>query len=194
MARTGRRPGRSGTREAILRAAVASFNGRGYDGTSVRAVAADAGVDPALVHHYFGTKSDLFAAALTMPATPSRAVDDALDGPREELGERCIRAFLTVWDAVDGAPMAGLLRSAATNDAAAAMLREYAQVELMPRIRAAVAGPERELRASLLLGHLIGIGMARHILRIEPLASAEAADVVRTAAPILQRYLDGPLG
>ena len=120
--RSGRRPGDSGTREAILAAAKESFAASGYDATTIRGVGRAAGVDPALVHHFFGTKQDLFAAAMDLPVDPAQMVPALLADGVDGLGERLVRMFLLVWDSTPGqGPMLALLRSAAANDQAAAL-------------------------------------------------------------------------
>jgi len=194
MARTGRRPGASGTREAILDAARERFAERGLAGTSVRAVAARAGVDPALVHHYFGTKGGLFAAAMELPFDPGAVVPALVEPGLDGLGERLVRFFLRVWD--EPAPRARLqaiLRSALTEDAAAALLREFVTREILGRVAAAVDAPDGPLRASLVGTQLVGLGVLRYIVRIEPLASADSETVIAAIAPTLQRYITGPL-
>jgi AcrR family transcriptional regulator len=194
MARTGRRPGASGTREAILEAARASFADRGYSGTSVRAVAARAGVDPALVHHYFGTKDGLFAAAMELPFDPARVVPGLLEPGLDGLGERLVRFFLAVWDApASRARIQGILRSALTEDAAAALLREFVTSQVLGRVAAAVDAPDAQLRATFAGTQLVGLGLLRYIVRVEPLASADPDTVVAVVAPTLQRYLTGEL-
>jgi AcrR family transcriptional regulator len=190
MARTGRRPGDSGaTRDAILAAAAASFSERGYEGTTIRGVAGAAGVDPALVHHYFGTKAQLFGTVMALPITPDRVVTDALAGPRDHLGETIVRTVLNAWEPIDRSPVIALVRSAATNEDAATLLRGFVEQEIVARLAAAADGPETVLRASLMASHMVGIAMARYIVRIEPLASATIDDIAATAGPVLQRYL-----
>src|SRR6266545_3836915 len=112
MARTGRRPGNQDTREAILAAARATFADRGYDRASIRAIATSAGVDPALVHHYFGTKEELFLATVNAPIDPREVIPEILAGSRDEIGERLVRMFVRVWDSPTGTAAAALLRSA----------------------------------------------------------------------------------
>jgi AcrR family transcriptional regulator len=194
MGRTGRRPGASGTREAILAAARESFGERGYSDTSVRAVAARAGVDAALVHHYFGTKDGLFRAALELPFDPAAVAPVLLEPGLDGLGERLVRFYLRVWDEpVSRARMQAILRSALTQDAAAALLREVVTREVLGRVAAAVDTPDAELRASFAGTQLVGLGMLRYIVRVEPLASADAETVVAVIAPTIQRYLTGEL-
>lgn len=194
MARTGRRPGASGTREAILDAARASFADRGYAATSVRSVAAVAGVDGALVHHYFGTKHGLFAAAMALPLDPAAAVPALLEPGIEGLGERIVRFFLDVWD--QPAPRAriqAVLRSALTEEAAADLLREFVTTQVLGPVAAGLGKPDAELRASLVGTQLVGLGLLRYLVRVEPLASADTETVVAAVAPTIQRYLTGDL-
>ena len=121
----GRRPGESGTRDAILAAARLAFGTQGYGATSVRAVARAAGVDPSLVLHFFGSKDGLFEAALELPLDPAAIVAGLLAGDLDTLGERVVRTFLGVWDATPGqGPMLAMLRSAVSHEDSAAMLRE----------------------------------------------------------------------
>ena len=127
MARTGRRPGNSGTREAILDAARRAFAERGYQQATIREVAGIAGVDPALVHHYFGTKQDLFVAAVEIPVNPFQAfIELVSEEGLDTLGERQLELFLSVWDQSEQrSPMVALIRSAVSEERAAAMLREF---------------------------------------------------------------------
>ena len=195
MARTGRRPGESGTRDAILDAARESFAERGFTGTSVRAIAARAGVDPALVHHYFGTKDGLFAAAMQPPVDPAAVAPVLLEPGLDGLGERLVRFFLSVWEQpVPRARVQAILRSALTEEAAAALLRDFVTREVLGRVAAAVDAPDAPLRASLVGSQLVGLGMLRYIVRVEPLASADGETVVAAVAPTLQRYLTGEIG
>jgi AcrR family transcriptional regulator len=191
MARTGRRPGESGTREAILRAAAQSFSRHGYDGTTIRAVAREAGVDPALVHHYFGTKAALFTATQSLPVDPDRVLDAVLDGPLEGLGERLAWGFLAVWEAADPSPAAALVRSAATNEEVAALLRGFIEREIVSRLAARLDVPDAAERAELAAAQLVGTAMLRLIVRVEPLASMPQEELVARLAPVLQRHLTG---
>lgn len=194
MARTGRRRGPSDTRAAILDAARQSFAERGFSDTSVRAVAARSGVDAALVHHYFGTKDGLFAAAMELPLDPAAVVPALVEPGLEGLGERLVRFYLQVWEEpASRARMQGILRSALSHDAAAALLRDFVTRAVLGRVAAAVDAPDARFRASLAGTQLVGLGMLRYIIRVEPLASAEPETVVAVIAPTLQRYLTGDL-
>jgi AcrR family transcriptional regulator len=192
MARTGRRPGVSGTREAILDAARRAFAEQGYQQATIRGVAELAGVDPALVHHYFGTKQDLFVAAVQLPVNPIGQLTAVLAEDPDQVGERLVEVFLSIWDhAADRSPLLAVIRSAVGDERAAAMLREFITEELLGQIAGRLGRPDARLRATLAGSQLIGLAMARYIIRVEPLASAPAAQVVAAVGPTVQRYLTG---
>jgi AcrR family transcriptional regulator len=195
MARTGRRPGRSGTRDAILVAARESFTASGYDQASIRDIARRAGVDPALVHHYFGTKQELFAEAVELPVDLVAVVEAFVRGDRERIGERIVGLMLSVWDSrTDRSPLIALIRSAVTSENAARMLREFMVSVLFVRLAEALRAPDAPLRASLAASQMMGLLIARYVVRVEPLASAPAAQLVAAIGPNIQRYLTGDLG
>jgi AcrR family transcriptional regulator len=186
----GRRPGAPDTRAEVLAAARASFAEKGFRGTTIRAVAATAGVDPALVHHYFGTKSALFAAAMELPFDPGAAVPALLGPGIDGLGERIVRFFLAVWD--QPAPRAriqAVLRSALTEEAAADLLRDFVSTQVLGPVAAGLGTPDAPLRATLVGSQLVGLGLLRYLVKVEPLASADADTVVAVVAPTIQRYL-----
>jgi AcrR family transcriptional regulator len=195
MARTGRRPGNQDTREAILAAARQAFADRGYDGASIRHIATSAGVDPALVHHYFGAKDRLFLATMQAPIDPAKILPQVLAGGVDGLGERIVRMFLSVWDSPAGTTAAALLRSAVSHDWSARMLREFLTTQIMRRaMKTLDLDPaEAPLRASLVASQMMGLAMARYILKVEPLTSASPDVVVAAVAPTIQRYLTEPL-
>jgi AcrR family transcriptional regulator len=195
MARTGRRPGRSGTRDAILVAARESFTASGYDQASIRDIARRAGVDPALVHHYFGTKQELFAQAVELPVDLVAVVEAFVRGDRDRIGERIVGLMLSVWDSrTDRSPLIALIRSAVTSENAARMLREFMVSVLFVRLAEALRAPDAPLRASLAASQMMGLLIARYVVRVEPLASAPAAQLVAAIGPNIQRYLTGDLG
>jgi AcrR family transcriptional regulator len=192
--RPGRRPGDTGTRAAILAAARSQFAANGFDAASVRAIARAADVDPALVLHYFGSKAALFAAALAMPFEPEEIVERVLDGPRDQLGRRLARFFLSIWDDPERREsIMGLLRAATTSADAADMLRERIGERLLRPVGEHLGGPDAALRMSLCASHLVGIGLTRYIVHVEPIASLEAEELADLVAPALQRYLTGRL-
>jgi AcrR family transcriptional regulator len=188
----GRRRAGEDTRGALIAAARAAFAEHGYEGATVRGIAGRAGVDPAMVNHWFGGKEALFTAALDIPFDPAQVLPELLDGDPGRIGERVVRRFVGIWDATGGAPLAALVRSVAGHEAAARMLRDFVTRVLLVRL-AAVAPDRPELRATLVGSQLIGLGMARYVVRIEPLASAPPEEVVAAVAPTVQRYLTGPL-
>jgi AcrR family transcriptional regulator len=195
MARTGRRPGVSGTREAILDAARRAFAEQGYQHATIRGVADLAGVDPALVHHYFGTKQGLFVAAMQLPVNPVEQLTAVLAEDPGQAGERMVEVFLSIWDhAADQSPLLALVRSAVGDEHAAAMLREFITEEVLGPIAHRLGSPDARLRATLVGSQIIGLAMARYIVRVEPLASAPAAQVAAAIGPTLQRYLTGDVG
>lgn len=190
--RTGRRSGESTTREAILDAARARFAGHGYEGATIRAIAADAGVDPALVHHFYGTKERLFVAAMRFPAVPSEIIERAAEAGRDRLGETLVRTVLDLWDTPEARePVIGLLRSAVTNEPAAEMLRGFVASAILGTVGGFVQDEDAELRASLVASQIVGLGIVRFVLRLEPVASASAEDLVAAIGPTVQRYLTG---
>jgi AcrR family transcriptional regulator len=194
MARTGRRPGVSGTREAILDAARRAFAEHGYQHATIRMVADLAGVDPALVHHYFRYKQDLFVAAVQLPVNPVEQLTAVLAQDPDQAGQRMVEVFLSIWDhAADRSPLLALVRSAVGDEQAAAMLREFITEEVLGPVAQRVGGPDARLRATLIGSQIIGLAMARYIVRVEPLASASPAQLVAAIGPTLQRYLTGDI-
>ncbi|MFB8354525.1 TetR/AcrR family transcriptional regulator [Streptomyces niveus] len=179
-----------GARERILDAARNEFAERGYDKTSVRGIAKAAGVDPALVHHYFGTKDEVFGAAIEVTFEPALVLPALLSGGEEGIGERLARFFIGVWEnPASRAPLLAILRSAVTNETAAAMLRKFVLRRLLERIAVELDVPDPTLRAELAASHMIGIAILRYVLKAEPLASVDTEEIVRIVAPTLQRYL-----
>lgn len=182
-----------GARERILEAARTQFAERGYDKTSVRGIAKAAGVDPALVHHYFGTKDEVFAAAIEVSFEPATALPLIVGGPREAIGERLARFFLSVWEnPATRAPLLAVVRSALTHEAAAKVLRGFVLRRLLERIAADLDVPDPKLRAELAASHMIGIAILRYVIQVEPLASADPEEIVAQVSPTLQRYLTQP--
>ena len=192
--RSGRRPGDSGTREAILAAATARFTAHGYDAATIRSIAADAGVDPALVHHFFGSKEHLFAAAMNLPIDPATVIPELVAPGIDGLGERLIRFFLTLFDQLGPAnPLVALLRSVAAHEQAATMFREFYSKAVLERLAATLKVPQPRLRAALCMSQIIGLVMTRQIIGLDPLVRADNEVLVAAYAPALQHYLTGPL-
>lgn len=188
------RGGASDARERIIAGAIEEFAERGYDGATIRAIAGRAGVDPALVHHYFGSKADLFGAAIDTPIRPDVAVASMLEGPLDELGERIVRFVLESW----GTPEVHkrgvlLLRAGLGNRMMTPVLSGFLARELLGRIAKALGTPDAELRASLAASQIAGLIIARYILKFPALVEAPVDDLVRSIAPNVQRYLTGEL-
>lgn len=190
MARAGRRPGQTESRERILEAARSLFGQKGYDGTTIRAIAAEAGVNPALLHHFFGTKEQVFAAALNFPVNPAELVPKILDGPRDEVGHRMVRLILEVWrDPDTRQSFLALLRSVATHDAAVRVLREFLEHAVLARLSVALDVPRLRLTAAA--AQVMGLALVRFVIGLDPLASADEEEIVRLVGPVIQYYIDG---
>ena len=192
MPRTGRRPGAGGTREKILEAARAHFGEAGYEGATIRGIATAAEVDPALVFHYFGSKEGTFRAALEFPFDPSQVIPRLLEPGLEGLGIRLATFFLDTWDSPSGSPLLAMVRSVLANEDAAALLRDFISREVLGRLALAIELDRPQLRASLAGSQLVGLAILRYVVRLEPLASAPAAEVAAWLGPALQRYLTDP--
>ncbi len=193
--RTGRRPGNPDTREGILAAARDAFAEKGFDRASIRTIATSAGVDPALVHHYFGTKDKLFAAAMQFPLDPAQLVPQVLAGGPGQIGERMIQVFLSVWDSPVGAAGVALFRSAVSNEWTARLLREFLVTQILRRVleQAQLDPKEAGLRSSLVASQMAGLAVMRYVIRLEPLASATPEALVAAVGPTIQRYITGDL-
>jgi AcrR family transcriptional regulator len=191
--RPGRRPGNPDTREAVLAAARTAFAERGYDAATIRGIATAAGVDPALVHHYFGNKDKLFLAAVEAPADPDELLPVVLASPPEELGAAVVGLVLRLWDGPARPAGLALLRSAVSNEWTAKLLREFLVSKVLRRVVSTLGfDPDvRAARASLVATQIIGLVMARYVLRLEPLASASPESLVAAIGPTVQRYLTG---
>jgi AcrR family transcriptional regulator len=192
MPRTGRRPGDGGTAEKILAASRANFARVGFEAGTIRAIAAEAGVDPALVLHYFGSKEGLFRAAVDFPVDPAEFIPRLLAPGLDGLGERLVRFFLETWDSPAGRPLLALIRSVVGSEDAAALLREFVSREVLGRIARALQVDQPELRASLAASTLIGMAMLRYVIKLEPLSSARSDVVAGWLGPAVQRYLTDP--
>jgi AcrR family transcriptional regulator len=192
--RTGRRPGESSTREDILGAARKLFGERGYHGATMRAIASEANVDAALVVHFFGTKAGLLSEAIQWPFDPEVAMPKLLVDGRRQVGRHLVELFVRTWDREGGRnPILTLLRAATTEDQAAEMLGDFLRLRLFSPLTERLGVDRPELRADLTVSQLVGLGMARYVLRLEPLASAKPRQVIDWVAPTVQRYLTGKL-
>lgn len=192
--RPGRRPGTSDTRSRILESARVRFAQNGYDKVSVRAIAADAGVDAALIHHYFGTKKQLFIASIQLPVDPEEIVRRVRDAPADDMGAVLAGLIFNLWESPQRHAFIALFRSAMAGDEIDLIRNFFLRVvlhEIAPRVdEPAGSGP---LRVQLVVSQLMGVLAARHVLELDAIARVPVADLVDTIAPTLQRYLSGPL-
>ncbi|HVR80457.1 MAG TPA: TetR family transcriptional regulator [Acidimicrobiia bacterium] len=174
----------------ILAAARRQFAAHGYEKATIRGIAAEAEVDPALVHHYFDTKEQLFAAAVDFPAVPTDVIASIAQMDREKPGDVIPRTVLEIWEAdITREQTIGLLRSATTNEAAATMLMELLTQTVRTLIAEAGDTSHTEFRVALVASQVLGLGIARHVLGLEPLASASTEEVANAVVPALQCYL-----
>jgi len=181
------------TRDRILSVAREEFSERGYEKTSVRGIAKAAGVDSALVHHYFGTKEQVFEAAIAVAFAPALNAPEAVaEGPLDGVGERLTRFIFGVWEnPTTRAPLLAILRSAVNNETAAAVFRRLVVSQLMRRVASQLDAPDAELRVELAAAQLVGCAMLRYVIKVEPLASADVEQLIARVAPVVQGHLTG---
>jgi AcrR family transcriptional regulator len=192
--RSGRRPGSSGTREAVLAAARRHFAQRGYDRASLRAIAAEAGVDQKLIAHFFGSKQQLFVAAIGLPLNPADVLPALLAGDRSSLGERLAAFLIEVLERPElHQRLTGILRAAASEPEVARMLREFLTREVAIPAAVLLGTNDARFRINLVGSQLAGLVIARYVVAVEPLASMPPAAVATAVAPTLQRYLLEPI-
>ena len=192
--RPGRPAGNSDTRDRILTSARELFARNGIGNTSIRAVAAAAGVDSALVHHYFGTKERLFGAAVRIPIDPMEVIGPLREVPVEELGYQIPSKLLPLWDSELGAGLMATLRSVIAGSEVN-LFRSFIQDVIAVEVGGRVDDPPGSgvIRVQFVASQLIGVVMARYILELEPFKSLPPEQIARTIAPNLQRYLTGDL-
>lgn len=191
--RSGRRPGPTTTRDAIAAAARRQFAELGYDRATLRGIAGEAGVDAALVVRFHGSKEALFREVMALPPAVAEAIAGLADGPRATVGRRLAEAIVGMLeDPRSRSVVLGRIRSASSHPDAAALVRETVTRDV-GRLVAALTDDEPETRAALVGSQIVGLALARHVVRVEPLASLPAADVVDHIAPVFQHYLGGPL-
>lgn len=192
-ARSGRRRGATRTREAIAAAAREQFAAVGYDRATMRSIASAAGVDPALIVHFYGSKEGLFREAMALPPQLAAAFAALADGPKETVGRRLAEAVVALLESPSMRPVVlGRLRSAASHPEAADLVRDLVSRDLA-LLTGALTDDRPETRAVLVGAQLVGLAFARHIVGVEPLASMPAPELVEVLAPTLQRLLVGPL-
>lgn len=190
--RRGRRSGGEDTRSALIEAAREVFAEQGYQGATVRSIASRAGVDAAMVNHWFGGKQALFAAVIELPVNPDDVGSWLATSDPSELARRLVRMFVTLWDNHEGR-FAMLVLSVATQEVAAKMIGEFFRNLIFTRIKTLARQDEPELRAALCGTQMVGLGMMRYVLKLEPIASAGVESLVSMIAPTLQRYLTADL-
>jgi len=190
----GRRPGNPDTRTEIVATARRLFAESGYDKTSVRDIAAAAGVDPALIRHYFGSKAELFRTTVGWPLAPDDLVARITGGGRSAIGARLTRVFLEAWERPDSrTPLLAILRGAATHEESTTLVRQFMQNQLYPQLAKALRGSDTELRIDLAMGQLLGIAYLRHVLQVEPIASAPLDELVARVTPVVTAHLETEL-
>jgi AcrR family transcriptional regulator len=192
--RPGRPPGPSDTRERILGSARELFSRNGIDKTSIRSIATDAGVDPALVHHYFGTKQQLFAAAIHIPIDPMQIIEPLKAIPVDQIGHTLPKLLLPLWDSELGKGFIATLRSLIAGSDVS-LIRSFLQEVIAAEIGPRVDDPpgSGKIRVQFVASQLVGVVMARYILELEPFASLPVEQIAETIGPNLQRYLTGEL-
>ncbi|GAB2626333.1 TetR family transcriptional regulator [Streptomyces capparidis] len=194
--RTGRRPGNTDSRRQILEAAQEKFAQLGYEGASIRSIAQEAGVDTALIHHFYVSKERLFIAAVHDAVNPDQIVASVAGRRRalRGLGERLTRTYLGLWENESTRnQMRGIMRSAVTHEGAAQLLRRYFIEQVSLPIAESTGKSHPEVRAVLATSVLLGMAMTRYIVQVEPIDTMSSDDLVACVAPVLQRYFTGPL-
>ncbi len=191
--RTGRRSGSPDTRSEILDAAKRVFGKVGYDRATIRGIATEAGVDPSLIYHYFGTKDQLFAASIDIPIPAAEALRSVFAADREDLGRRLAETFFFVWEQEAArASLLGILRSAMGGEhQAAEAFRQFLTTSVLEQISPLIGGENPRLRALLMASQLVGVAMTRYVMRLEPIASAPVEDIIELVAPRIQSYAVG---
>jgi AcrR family transcriptional regulator len=192
--RRGRRPAGADTKSALVEAARAVFTEQGYEGATVRAIAKRAGVDPAMVNHWFGGKEGLFAkAVLQLPVDPAEIAKQLMSGDPDTFGERVVRLFLTVWDSTGGGHFAALVRSVAGHEMAVHGLRELFMKQIFSTVVEQAGSDQPLFRANLVASQLIGMGMVRYVVKFEPLTTMDIDTMVAAVGPTIQRYFTGDI-
>ncbi|MFD0308563.1 TetR family transcriptional regulator [Streptomyces sp. NPDC127119] len=181
-------------RDRILSAAREEFAERGFEKTSMRAIAKAADVDSALVHHYFGTKEQVFEASIEVAIGPLLSAPGSVgEGPLDGVGERLARFFFGVWEnPATRKALLAIVRSAVNNETAAGVFRRLISTQLLRRVALQLDLPDAELRAELAAAQLVGIAMLRYVIKVEPLASADPEQIINRVAPVIQSHLTAP--
>ena len=194
--RSGRRSGKPDTRAEILAAARRLFAEEGFTSVSMRRIAGEAGVDPSLIHHYFGSKDELFLASVEMPIDPGPKVAAAIgQGGLEGAGGRIVHMFVTVWDGPHSDKLIAVVRSSLSKPGMSFVLQQTLEHRVIRAVRDAIGDQldHLEMRAGFIASQIFGLVVTRYILRVEPLASLGADDLAATIGPNLDRYLTMPI-
>jgi AcrR family transcriptional regulator len=191
--KVGRRPGNQDTRGQIITAARHAFAAKGFAGASMRGIASDAGVDAALIHHYFDSKQQLFLATIAMPLELPGLVEQVAAGKRSDLGERLVRTVLGVWDSELQPSLVAAIRTALTDPVLTRSVAEFFTLEVIGHVLRRDDLPQEEAnrRAGLVASQILGLLIGRYVLRLPVLVNRESADLVAEIGPTVQRYIDG---
>ena len=191
--KVGRRPGNQDTRGQIVTAARHAFAAKGFAGASMRGIAAEAGVDAALIHHYFESKQQLFLATIAMPLGLPALLEQVAAGDRSDLGERLVRTVLGVWDSELQPSLVAAIRTALTDPALTRTVGEFFTLEVIGQVlrRDDLSPDEANRRAGLVASQVLGLVIGRYVLQLPVLVNRETADLVAEIGPTVQRYVDG---
>ena len=191
--KVGRRPGNQDTRGQIVTAARHAFAAKGFAGASMRGIAAEAGVDAALIHHYFESKQQLFLATIAMPLGLPGLLEQVAAGDRNDLGERLVRTVLGVWDSELQPSLVAAIRTALTDSALTRSVGEFFTLEVIGQVlrRDDLSPDEANRRAGLVASQVLGLVIGRYVLQLPVLVDRETADLVAEIGPTVQRYVDG---
>lgn len=191
--KVGRRPGNQDTRGQIITAARHAFAAKGFAGASMRGIAAEAGVDAALIHHYFESKQQLFLATIALPLGLPQVVEQVAAGERRDLGERLVQTVLGVWDSELQPSLIAAVRTALTDPALTRSVGEFLNLEVIGQVlrRDDLPPEEANRRAGLVASQVLGLVMGRYVLRLPALVNRQTEDLVAEIGPTVQRYVDG---
>jgi AcrR family transcriptional regulator len=189
----GRRPGNQDTRGRIITAARHAFAAKGFAGASMRAIAAEAGVDAALIHHYFENKQQLFLATIALPLGLPRMLETVAAGDRSGLGERLVRTVLGVWDSELQPSLVAAIRTALTDPGLTRSVGEFLTLEVIGHVlpQDDLSAEEADRRAGLVASQILGLVIGRYVLRLPVLANRPTDDLIAEVGPTVQRYVDG---
>lgn len=188
----GRRAGRPDTRAEILDVARDRFLSTGYASTSLRSIAADAGVDVALLSYHFSSKQGLFAASMALPVRPGELIEQALDAPVDQWPGRILRTVVHIWDDPEIGPvLVRTVLATAAEEGGAGGFVEFLETELLGRLRGRLTGRDADARATGVLMTIAGLLMTRYVLRVPTTVSASPEEIVRIATPALAIHLRG---